>query len=327
MSLKRAILVLALATVITTVVGCLPPGPDAGEAPAASGYSTAASGQGAGASGSAALAVREPYATRTPMALATPDAQSEPGAESASATPTPVPEESTEPAVEVQEDEPAAEPADDAAVGATAADDTADPVVVALPRVEDVDPAPPIAVSVDGVWLVGGGASYRVTGRVRNDGDEQLEAIGLEATFYDGSEWHFGPFDATVGCYSLAPGQTCAFSVDAYAREYTAYRLHPEGSPVKAWTASSTGLTVTEAVVTGQAGGCVHLTGAVTNQTASLVTAVRVSVELLTDDGVSGAASTVLTGDLAPGAEMPFSVRVPAASYTSYAVTAEAELR
>jgi len=199
---------------------------------------------------------------------------------------------------------------------------------VAPARVEDVDPAPPFAVMVDGVRLVDGGATYKVTGWIRNDGDETYEGIGLGATFYDGSEWHFGPFNATCACYTLEPGQSCAFSVDAYARDYTGYRLHPEGSPLKAWTGSSTALTVRDAVVAGNVAGYVQLTGVVQNQTGSAVTAVRVSAALLDGDGaVTGVGTVIVAGKLAPGAEVAFSLRVPADIYACYTVTAEAELQ
>jgi hypothetical protein len=194
--------------------------------------------------------------------------------------------------------------------------------------VEDVDPAPPFTVLVDNVQLVDDRATYKVTGWIRNDGGVTYEGIGLEATFYGGSDWHFGPFDATCGCYTLEPGQSCAFLVETYARDYTGYRLHPEGSPLKGWTGSSTALKVRDAIVAGNVAGYVELTGVVENQTGSTVNAVRVYTVLMDRDGaVTGVGTMIVAGRLAPGAATSFSLLVPAGVYTSYTVTAEAELQ
>jgi hypothetical protein len=274
---------------------------------------------------------REPHATRTPMSLAVPTPSSTPEptpspADSASAdaesADTPAEPDAADGSGAVQPDNAASAP-----VSSRPAAATTDGAVV-LARVEDLDPAPPFVVLVDSVRLVDGGETYKVTGRIRNDGGVTYEGIGLEATFYDGSEWHFGPFHATCGCYTLEPGQSCAFSVQAYARDYTGYRLHPEGSPLKAWTGSSAALAVRDAVVTGIEAGYVQLSGVLQNQTGSTVTAVRVSAALLDGDGaVTGVGTTIVAGKLLPGAEVSFRVRVPVESYASYTVTAEAELQ
>ncbi|MCD6285855.1 MAG: hypothetical protein J7M39_08090 [Anaerolineae bacterium] len=272
---------------------------------------------------------REPYATRTPMSLAvptsspTPEPTSSPAeAESSAGADKPAEPDAADGASPVHPANAASAPASQAPAAATIGG------ALVLARVEDVDPAPPFLVRVDGVRLVDGGETYRVTGWIRNDGAVTYEGIGLEATFYDGSDWHFGPFDATCGCYSLAPGQSCAFTAEAYARDYTGYRLHPGGSPLKAWTGSPIVLTVRDVVVAGNVAGYVHLTGFVKNQTGSAVTAVRVSAALLDSHGaVTGVGTTIVAGKLAPGAEVSFSLRVPADIYASYTVTAEAELQ
>jgi len=281
---------------------------------------------------------REPYVTRTPMSLAV----SAEGAGTASVdavlpTPTPEPtsgQDNGEPTTSVDPDAAGTAPPVSAVVAPVNAEpgsiepDTVATAVIALSRVDDVDPAPPFAVLVDSVRLVEGGATYKVTGWIRNDGAETYEGIGLEATFYDGSAWHFGPFDAICACYTLEPGQSCAFSAEAYARDYTEYRLHPEGAPLKAWTGSPTALTVTDAVVAGIEAGYVRLTGVVQNQTGSAVNAVRVSVALMDSDGaVTGVGTTIVAGQLAPGAETSFSLRVLSGVYASHNVTAEAELQ
>ena len=272
---------------------------------------------------------RAPHATRTPMSLAVPTSSPTP-------EPTPSPAEDSASAGADTPAEPGAADGASSAQPANAASAPVSPAPAAatiggalvLTRAEDVDPAPPFVVRVDGVRLVDGGETYKVTGWIRNDGVVTYEGIGLEATFYDGSDWHFGPFDATCGCYSLAPGQSCAFTVEAYARDYTGYRLHPEGTPLKAWTGSPTALTVRDVVVAFDVAGYVRLTGLVKNQTGSAVTAVRVSAALLDSHGaVTGVGTTIVSGKLAPGAEVSFSLRVPADIYASHTVTAEAELQ
>lgn len=287
------------------------------------------------ASDAGVIVDRAPHATRTPMSLAAPATKALP-----TATPTPEPTLAhAESADSASEDTPDESGVADVSDAAQPVDVASAPVsdrpaaartgsTVALARVEDVDPAPPFVVLIDTVRLVDRGETYKVTGWIRNDGVETYEGIGLEATFYDGSDWHFGPFDATCGCFTLAPGQSCAFSVEAYARDYTGYRLHPEGSPLKAWTGSPMALTVTDAVVAGTEVGYVHLTGVVLNQTGSTVNTVRVSAELVDVGGkVTSVGTMIVVGQLMPGAGVSFSLRVPVDVYAAYTVSAEAELQ
>ena len=325
MKKSRTYLGIALAVAaVALMTACVPQGANVG--PVAGDVAVADGGNAAQAStlaDAAGVPDREPYVTRTPMSLAV----SEEGAGTASVdavlpTPTPEPtsgQDNGEPTKSVDPDAAGTAPPVSAVVAAA---------VIALSRVEDVDPAPPFAVRVDSVRLVDGGETYKVTGWIHNDGAVTYEGIGLEATFYDGSEWHFGPFDATCGCYTLAPGQSCAFSVEAYARDYAGYRLHPEGGPLKAWTGSPTALTVKCADVAGSVAGYVQLTGVVQNQTGSTVNAVRVSAALMDSDGaVTGVGTMIVAGQLAPGAETSFSLRVLSGVYASHSVTAEAELQ
>ncbi len=258
--------------------------------------------------------------TPTPVAVST---------EEPEATPTPAPADVTEagtggeatstPAARMPSGAPAA-----AVTGVKAAASVHD---VALARIPDVDPAPPLTITVDGVRLADGG-TYEIAGSIRNDGTQTYEDIGIEATFYTTDPWHYGPFDAALNSYTLAPGQSCAFVVQAYARDYTGYRLHAGGSPVKAWTGSSAPLTVVDAHVVDQTAGLVHLAGVVRNDTGSTVGNARVSGQLVDAGGVvTSIDTTVVVGTLAPGAETGFDVRVPAAAYATFVVTAEGDLR
>ncbi len=317
MKTKRAYLVVFGAMVaVTLVTSCVPRGAVVNTGGADIGVIDRSDSAGANR---AVIVDRAPHATRTPMSLALPTLSLEPTPASAD---TPAELGSGDVSGVEQPADAASPPVNHESAVATITE------AVALTRVEDVDPAPPFVVRVDSVRLVDGGETYKVTGWIHNDGAVTYEGIGLEATFYDGSDWHFGPFDATCACYSLAPGQSCAFSVEAYARDYTGYRLHPEGSQLKAWTGSPTVLTVTDAVVAGIEAGHVRLTGVVQNQTGSTVNAVRVSAALMDSRGaVTGVGSIIVAGQLGPGAEAFFSLRIPASLYASYAVMAEAELQ
>jgi len=322
MKTKRACLVVfpAIAAVML-VTSCVPRGAVVNMGSLDVGVIDRSEGTGASR---AVIADRAPHATRTPMSLAlpTPTASPEPTPADSASAGTPAELGAADVSGATLPDAAASAPVSHESTVASIAE------AVALTRVEDVDPAPPFVVLVDSVRLMDGGATYKVTGLIRNDGAETYEGIGLEATFYDGSDWHFGPFDATCGCYTLAPGQSCAFSVEAYARDYAGYRLHPEGSPLKAWTGSSTVLTVKDAIVAGHAAGYVQLTGVVQNQTGSTVNTVRVSAVLMdSDDAVTGVGTMIVAGQLAPGTEVSFSLRVPADLYAAYTVIAEAELQ
>jgi len=303
MKTKRAYLVVFGAMVaVTLVTSCVPRGVVVNTGGADVGVIDRSDSVGANR---AVIVDRAPHATRTPMSLALP---TELGSGDVSGVEQPA--------------DAASPPVNHESAVATITE------AVALTRVEDLDPAPPFTVLVDSVRLVDGGETYKVTGWIRNEGGVTYEGIGLEATFYDGSAWRFGPFDATCGCYTLEPGQSCAFSVEAYARDYTGYRLHPEGSPLKAWTGSPVALTVADAAVAGNVAGYVQLTGVVQNQTGSVVSTVRVSAALFDSDGtVTGVGTMIAAGKLAPGAEVSFILRIPADVYASYTVTVEAELQ
>lgn len=343
----RAVLVALVVGVLGLVAGCSILGPGVQPPPGEVGESVGRPVTASVAEVTVAATTPVPYPTRTPLSLG-PIAPPAPSSADPSAdpldqlakpelaltatSPAMVPIDLLVGSVTLESDPVASSPGSSALDSAATRDGNADavhnPAEVALTRVPDTDPAPPLTVVVDSVKRLAGGTGYQVAGIIRNEGDVMYEGIGAEATFYDGSPWHHGPFDAKVGCHTLLPGQSCAFTVEAYARRYTSYRLHPEGSPVKAWTGSSAPLAVSGIEATGPTAGYVRLAGVVCNDTPTVVETVRVSGSLLDVNGrVAGVASAVVCDRLEPGERSVFNLLITAATYTSVRVTGEGQLR
>jgi hypothetical protein len=201
-------------------------------------------------------------------------------------------------------------------------------VDVALQRNPDSDPAPPLSVSVDRVAVTDDGGTYRVTGQVRNVGDRIYDGINVVGTFFDDRGLRFGPVDSVCGCFALAPGASCGFSLEIYARDYVSYGLHPEGHPKGLSDAQPVTLEVKDIRVTQDRMGRTWATGRIFNRYAQPVNQVRVSGEFLDEaGGVLGLESTTLGGAVVPDGELSFELLVDVDSYAHYRFSAEGRLQ
>lgn len=227
-----------------------------------------------------------------------------------------------------------------------------DAASLGLTRLEDTDPAPPFSIQVDTLRLENG--TYKVTGMVRNDGAESYEGVGVLGTFYvSGPQgegmafpmrpghgiapvptpvkvsdpdkkvlWAHGPVQARCPCPFLEPGAQCPFSLEIYEREYVSYRLHPTGQPAAyhAWHESAA-VSVGGLRVSNDGVGNVRITGQVTNQNDFVVKSATVAGTLLDAGGqVVSQGSTIVLGDIAPGASARFDLRIAHEPYARYEV-------
>ena len=234
---------------------------------------------------------------------------------------------------------------------------TFDGSVGGLTRFEDPSPGPPFSIEVSGITV--NDASLRITGLVRNDGDQTYEAIGVIGTFYSireltdptgggrrppsGSEppseasekeddhqdkegmFAYGPIDAQMGCQFLEPGESCVFSLEVQALDYVAYGLHPEGQPAAFFAWHEEGpVTLTGISAANDGVGYVRIRGQVTNENDYPLKSVTVTGTLIDGAGqIVSVASTTVVGEIAPGESRSFDLRVPHQPYARYEVSAQ----
>jgi hypothetical protein len=193
----------------------------------------------------------------------------------------------------------------------------------ALERWPDKDPGPPFALTVS-ANRVGPASTYLVSGLVRNDGDQTYEAISVIATFFSEDGFRYGPVDTRCPCTLLAPGESCPFIVQAAMRSPVAFVLHPEGRPTGR---ESTPVALSQVRLAADGLDSVRITGVATNEMPFKIENPIVTAVLVDGGGqmVSLGYTYVLLTDIAPGARVPFDLRVSGASYTSYRMYAQAE--
>jgi len=259
--------------------------------------------------------------TRTPAATAAATAtQVVPSVETPAEAPTPPPVQATSPS------------ASSAPTGST----------VELARIEDTDPGPPFTILVSTIRIEEDG-KYKVTGTVRNDGSEIYGGTGVIATFYEEEKpcyerkvsgppgkgqpsdetvtvcdpnW-FGPVKVYAACTLLEPGAECPFSLEIYARDYVAYHLHPEGTPVEYRQPAS--LVLSGVNVSNDGIGNVRITGTATNENAFAVRDVNIAGTLLDAGGqIVSLGSTRVLGNIEPGASAAFDLRIEYKPYAHY---------
>ena len=186
----------------------------------------------------------------------------------------------------------------------------------------DTDPAPPFTILVSSVQLVDSGTKVQVIGSIRNDVSEIYSGINIIGTFFDTKGIRHHPPYVECACVLLSPGESCPFIFDIYVRDYTAYKLHPEGAPVQYVQPLAL---VTDRVSASNDGiGNVRFTGVVRNPNAVTAYRVLVTVKLVDAGGqVVSLDSVAILGDIAPGAEAPFEVRVKYAPYARYQLSAQ----
>ncbi len=216
----------------------------------------------------------------------------------------------------------------DSEMEAAAVGETNDAREVALERIPDRDPAPPLTIVVDRVVVNRDGDQYTVLGWVRNDGDQVYRGVGVLGTFYDERDYRFGPVKATCACYTLSPGERCAFMLENYARDYVAYHLHPEGVPVSASWVRPVDLSVDSVAASAYGAGMVRIVGTIQNPTTAVVHGVRVYAQLMDSRGcLISVGSRILPGPLEGEQSMGFQMLVPSVPYASVNVSAEGEVR
>jgi hypothetical protein len=252
-----------------------------------------------------------PYPTDVPLPTATPAVTSTPALEP-TAGPTSVP---TEAPTEVAGGSQAMVGSVDAPVASGAVD-------VALERIPDTDPGPPFAILVDTIRIQENG-TYKVTGRVRNDGSDTYEGVGVHGSFLDKTGMGYGPVDVYAPCPFLKPGAVCPFSLEIYSRDYVAYHLHPLGQPVVYRQPAP--LVLSGLAVFNDGVGNVRMMGTATNGNAFVVRDPTIAGTLVDSSGrIVSVGSTFVLGDVAPGMSVSFDVRVEYAPYATYRLYAQA---
>jgi hypothetical protein len=193
----------------------------------------------------------------------------------------------------------------------------------ALERWPDKDPGPPFALSVS-ANRAGPASTYKVSGLVRNDGDQTYEAIGVLATFYSEDGFQYGPIDTRCPCTLLAPGESCPFIAEAAMRSPVAFVLHPEGRPTQR---ESTPVVLSQVQLVADGLDSARITGVATNGCSFKVKNPIVTGVLVDGGGqmVSLGYTYVLMEDIEPGASVRFDLRVSDAPSSSYRVYAQAE--
>jgi hypothetical protein len=193
-----------------------------------------------------------------------------------------------------------------------------------LIRLINTDPSPPLAIQVSTLGIKANGA-YKLTGTVRNDGAEVYGGIGVIATFFTDAPPpnHHGPVEVYAACSLLAPGEARPFSLEIYAREYTAYHLHPEGAPVQYHIPAS--LALSDLSVRHDNFGYLHIMGTATNGNPFAVRDAHIWGTLIDAEGrIASVGMTLAPGQIAPGASAAFDVRIERAPYVRYEVQAQA---
>lgn len=197
-----------------------------------------------------------------------------------------------------------------------------------LTRIPESGPRPPFTIEVGALRVEDG--KYKVTGIVRNDGDETYEGIGVLGTFYtwgpggrgssDDGRYPHGPVTVQSPCLFLEPGAECPFSLEIYARNYIAYHLGPKGQPVAhhKWHEPAS-VTVGALNVSNDGIGNVRITGKVVNDNAFTIEKVTIAGALVNVSGQAvSAGSTTVLGGIEPGAEASFDLRIEHEPYARY---------
>jgi hypothetical protein len=255
-----------------------------------------------------------------------------------------------EPTVEVRatsEVEASPEPEETVVARPTTSVEHAATPAPALAQIEDTDPGPPFAIEISSNTatqdpLVEASQTYKITGIVRNDGDQTYALSALQVTFYDsegfrgvferapgpgptGGEWIWhGQTEADVAYLLLAPGEACPFSVEITAQDMASFLIHADAMPTGRESAA---VELSDVRVSADATGYVRISGKATNVNALKVKNVTVVGTLVDDDGqiVSVGSAYVLEEDIAPGGSVHFDLRVEAEAYASTQLYAQAE--
>jgi hypothetical protein len=211
---------------------------------------------------------------------------------------------------------------------------------VALTRIEDTDPAPPLTILVSTIRIKEDNY-FRVTGMLRNDGDQAYGGIGVVGTFFteelpcrEGSDrwgnpteicpnFRHGPVRVNAACRVLAPGAACPFSLEIYPQEHIAYLLYPEGVPMTYRQPAS--VTASVHSLTRDNFGYLVIADTVTNENPYPVNSTRMGGALIDAGGqIVSVGAVAIPGELAPGATASYQLRIEHRPYTTYQIYPEA---
>ena len=193
---------------------------------------------------------------------------------------------------------------------------------------EDKDLTPPLVFELSAVRRDpdpnAGEGAYIVSGWVRNETESMREGITVVATFRDAEGFYFGPLDARVACRLLRPGESCPFLVEATLRRPTEVLVRPDGAPTHLEGAP---MTVSEVRLAADGLISLRMTGTASNPNPFPVKEPNVGAVLLDEYGqiISVGYTIVDAEGLAPGASVPFDLRIKHRPYTSYQIYAQAE--
>jgi hypothetical protein len=219
--------------------------------------------------------------------------------------------------------------------------------VPALAQIEDTDPGPPFTIIVSANTatqdpLVEKSQTYKITGIVRNDGDQTYAVSAINVTFFDadgfrgsfyrfpqpwltGGEWVWhGKTQADFACLLLAPGEECPFSVQITAQNMASFLIHADAVPT---SRESAPVELSKVRISTDSTGYVRITGTATNPNSFKVKNVTVVGTLLDVSGqiVSVGSTYELQEDIQPGASVTFDVRIVKEAFSSYRLYAQAE--
>jgi hypothetical protein len=220
--------------------------------------------------------------------------------------------------------------------------------VPALTQIEDRDPGPPFTVEISSNTttqdpLVEASQRYRITGLIRNDGEQSYAVSAIHVTFYDADgfrgtftpairdgkivggewDWHNEP-DAEFAALLLAPGEVWPFSIEITAQNVASFLIHPDAAPTGR---QSVGIELSDVEIAQDSTNFVRITGTATNASAYKAKNVTVTGALLDANGqiVSIGSTYTLQDDIEPGALVGFDLRIEKEPFTSYQLYAQAE--
>lgn len=198
----------------------------------------------------------------------------------------------------------------------------------AMALLEDKDITPPLTFEISALRrdtaADAGEGAYVVSGWVHNVRSETREGITVVATFRDAEGFYFGPLDARVACKLLRPGESCPFFLEANLRRPTEVLVRPDGALTRLEGAP---MVVGDVRLIPDGLISVRVTGTATNANPFPVKEPNVGAVLLDEYGqiVSLGYTIVAAEGIAPGASVPFDIRIKHRPYASYQLYAQAQ--
>jgi len=214
----------------------------------------------------------------------------------------------------------------------------------ALVQVPDTNPGPPFSVEIslnraEPSPLLEGVTIYKVSGLLRNDGDQVYAVNAVNSTFYDadgfrGSFYRFpsrrygewiehGAIEADFDCMLLAPGETCPFTAEIAAYNMGSFYVHAD-AVIAEWREPAP-VEVEKTSLVDQ-GSNVRISGTIVNPNTYAIKNVVVNGVLLDANGqITSMGSAYYVQSIAPGASVAFNALIPADAYVTYQVYLQAE--